>query len=191
MENLKNNKVFKITKIVVKTLILIALFAFIIAVCLQRFSDNKLSIFNYRMFTVVSGSMAPTYNIGDVLISKEMEPKKIRVGQTVSYKGNSGSFDGMIITHEVVGVEKGNDDKYYFHTRGKANLVEDPIVSEDQLYGVVVYKTVILSFFYRLISTSFGFYMLIIIPLITIVGYEIIMTLLEKEAERREKKKAN
>lgn len=63
------------------------LVAFIVVVCLQRFSDNKISFFNYRMFTVISGSMKPKYDIGDVLISKKEDPSKIKVGDTISYLG--------------------------------------------------------------------------------------------------------
>ena len=56
---------------------------FILSVCLQRFSNNKLSILNYRMFTVISGSMEPLYKIGDVLIAKEVKPEDIKVGDKI------------------------------------------------------------------------------------------------------------
>ena len=57
LKELKEKKWAKITGIVLKTLGIVVLIGFIIVVCLQRFSDNKISFFDYRMFTVVSGSM--------------------------------------------------------------------------------------------------------------------------------------
>lgn len=180
-------KIFKIISIIIKTIIGIALAAFILVVCMQRFSDNKLSLFNFRLFSVVSQSMVPAYDIGDVLVAKEQDPSTIKEGDIVSYLGTTGSFANKVVTHRVVNVEKREDGKYYYRTKGDANLVEDPIIMEDQLYGVVVYKSVLLSLVYRIVGTQIGFFMFIIIPIMFVIGSEMISTLLEKEEDRRKK----
>ena len=187
----KSKKIGKILLTIFRVIVGIAFAAFILVVCLQRFSNNKISFFNYRMFTVVSQSMTPKYDIGDVLISKEMDPSKIEEGDVVSYLGSYGDFSGKVITHRVVNVEKRNDGKYYFRIKGDANIVEDPIVVEDQLYGVVVYKSMILSLVYRIVGTKVGFYLFIIIPILFIIATEMITSLLEKEEEKRNKSKKN
>lgn len=186
MEKIKNNKFFKIGSIVFKVVIFLAMIGFILSVCLQRFSNNKLSIFNFRMFTVISGSMEPKYKIGDVLIAKEIAPEKIKVGDTISYLGNVNSFKDKVVTHQVVGIDK-IDGEYYFHTKGLANLVEDPLVSSRQLYGKVIYKCAIISLVYKIVSTNIGFYLFIIIPILYIISSEIIFTLLDKEEKKRNK----
>ena len=180
-------KIFKIISIVIKTIIGVALAAFILVVCMQRFSDNKLSLFNFRLFSVVSQSMVPVYDIGDVLVAKEQDPSTIKEGDIVSYLGTTGSFANKVVTHRVVNVEKREDGKYYYRTKGDANLVEDPIVMEDQLYGVVVYKSILLSLVYRIVGTQIGFFMFIIIPIMFVIGSEMISTLLEKEEDRRKR----
>lgn len=185
----KSKKIGKLLLTIVRVLIVIVLAAFILVVCLQRFSDNKISFFDYRMFTVVSRSMNPKYDIGDVLISKETEPSKVKEGDVISYLGTYGDFSGKVITHRVVGTELRQDGRYYYRTKGDANIVEDPIVVEDQLYGVVVYRSLILSMIYRIVSTKIGFYLCIIIPILFIIGSEMISTLLDKEEERRNKLK--
>ena len=177
-------------KIIIKTFQVVAtifILAFFLVVCLQRFSNNKISILNYRMFTVISGSMKPKYDVGDVLIAKKKAPSKIKVGDAISYKGVSGDFYNKVITHEVVAIEQNSKGKYVFHTRGISNLVEDPLVYESQLYGVVVYKSLILSVIYRLIASNTWFYFFIIISVLYIVGHEMIAVLLNKEKKRREK----
>ena len=184
MEKLRNNKVFKIGSIIFKIIIFIAMIGFVLSVCLQRFSNNKLSIFNFRMFTVISGSMEPKYKIGDVLIAKEVKPESIKVGDTISYLGTVNSFRNKVVTHQVIKIEK-LDGKYYFHTKGLTNLVEDPIVSENQLYGKVIYKSLIISLIYKIVSTNVGFYLFIIIPILYIISSEIIATLLDKEEKKR------
>lgn len=181
---LKDKKYLKIGLTVLKAIIFVFMIGFIICVCLQRFSNNKISIFNFRMFTVVTGSMEPKYKIGDVLIAKEVEPEDIKVGDTISYLGTRNSFKDKVITHQVVGIEK-VDNKIYFRAKGLANMVEDPIVSSDQLYGKVIYKSLIVSFIYKIVSTSIGFYLFIIIPVLIIISSEIITTLVNKEEKRR------
>ena len=184
MKKIFESTPFKIFSIIFKVLIWICLIAFVISVCMQRFSNNRLSVFNFRMFTVVSGSMKPKYNIGDVLIAKEIKPEDIKVGDTISYQGTVNSFKDKVVTHQVVGIET-VDGKYYFRTKGLANLVEDPIVSENQVYGKVIYKSFIISFIYKIVSTNVGFYAFIIVPILYIIISEIISTLLEKEEKKR------
>lgn len=185
---LRENKIFKITKKVLEILIGIILVGFIVVVCLQRFSDNKISFFDYRMFTVVSGSMEPVYNVGDVLVAKKVEPSTIKVGDDITYEGLSGSFNDKVITHRVVRIEKDSNNKYVFHTKGIANLVEDLVpVSESQIYGIIIYKSLLLSTIYRIVATNIGFYLFIIIPILYVIGSEIITVMLDKEEKRREK----
>ena len=183
----KENKGLKIVKSALNFVIALLVILFVIVVVLQRFSNNKLSFFNLRMFTVVSGSMKPTYDIGDVLISKETDASKIKVGDTISYLGRAGSFRDKVITHKVVGIEKDENGKYVFRTKGTANLVEDPLVYQDQLYGVVVYKVKLLSLIYKIVSTKYGMLIFVIIPLFYVIGSEILSFMLEKEEKRRSK----
>ena len=182
----------KIMKIVVKGLKIfcyVLFVCFILSVCLQRFSKNEISIFNYRMFTVASGSMEPKYMIGDVLFSKDVEASKVKVGDAITYLGKTGDVANKVITHEVVDIEKDENGKYIFHTKGLTNLIEDPIVYEEQLYGIVIHKAFLLSIVYKIISTPVGFYAFIIIPIMYIIGSEIIASALERKEEELKKRK--
>lgn len=183
-------KILSILKKLVDIAITTFVILFVVVVCLQRFSNNEFSLFNYRIFSVVSGSMVPMYNVGDVLISKEVEPNEVEIGDAVSYLGESGSFKGKVITHQVVDIEKNVDDEFVFHTKGLANIIEDPIVHESQLYGVVVRKAYLLSFVYRVVGTKLGLFLFVIIPILYIVSSEMIGFMLEKEEKRREALKA-
>ena len=158
---------------------------FVAMVCLQRFTNNNFSFFGYRMFTVVTGSMEPRYLIGDVLISKDLAASEIEVGDDVTYLGKRNSYAGKVVTHEVVSIEKDNNNKTIFHTKGLNNVIEDPIVYEEQLYGKVIYKSKILSFIYKLVGTPTGILIFVVLPLVYIIGSEMLTFLLEKEAKKR------
>lgn len=178
-------KIFKVLKGILNIFIVIFILAFVFIVCLQRFSDNKMSFFNYRLFTVVSGSMEPRYKVGDVLVAKEKKVEDVKVGDTISYLGTVAQFKGKVITHQVVNITKDEKGKYLFHTKGIANLIEDPVVKEDQYYGVVIFKCQILSFIYKVISTSTGMFIFVVLPILYIIGSEFISTMVEKEEKRR------
>jgi len=187
MKNEKFKKIFKIIKGIINTIVVFLVLSFVLVVCLQRFSDNKISFLDYRMFTVVTGSMEPKYKIGDVLIAKEKEPSEIKIGDAISYLATKGEIKNNVVTHEVVDITKDENGAYLFHSKGIANIVEDPVVHEDQLYGVVVYKLKLLSFIRKIISTDTGMLIFIIIPILYIVISEMIAILIEKEEKRREK----
>jgi signal peptidase len=182
-------KISRIIKTIVDIILVVFVLAFVLVVCLQRFSNNELSVFGYRMFTVVSGSMLPEYEIGDVVISKNIPTKDIKVGDDVSYLGASGTFKGKVVTHRVVNIDKDVDGKLVFHTKGTANLVEDPLVYENQIYGVVWKKDKMLSFVYKTVATKEGMFLFIGIPILYIVGSEMISIMLEREEKRRAKLK--
>ena len=187
MNKNKFKKIFGIVKGIINTIIVLIVLSFVLMVCLQRFSNNRVSFLNYRMFTVVTGSMEPKYNIGDVLIAKEKAPSEIKVGDAISYLASKGEVKNNVVTHQVVSISKDENGKYLFHSKGIANLIEDPVVHEDQLYGVVVYKTKLLSSVRKIISTDTGMLVLIIIPIVYIIVSEMIAILIEKEEKRRSK----
>ncbi len=186
---MKLNKTLKIIGTVLKIFVGIVIIGFVLTVLLQRFSNNEISFFNLRMFSVRTGSMEPKYKIGDVLLSKEVDPADIKVGDAISYLGDEGGYNGLIITHEVIKIENNPNGKLDFIAQGIANPTADPPVSEDQVYGIIVYKSVILSFIYKVISTPAGMYICVILPLIAMIGYEIVVRMLDKEQEKREKQK--
>ena len=185
MKKLRENKAFRIIKGIINVLLMIFCVLFVLVVCLQRFSNNELAFFDYRMFTVASGSMEPRYMIGDVLIAKKVSPEEIKVGDSISYLGKRGNFNGMIITHEVIDIEKDAGGKYIYHTKGLTNIVEDPIVEYDQVYGKIIHKSAILSFIYMIVGSKYGIFLFIIIPLFYIIGSELLSFMLEKEEKRR------
>ncbi len=179
-------KIFSIIKTVLNMLIVAFVLLFLFVVCMQRFSGNKLSFFDYRLFTVVSNSMEPEFMVGDVLVAKETDPANIKVGDAVSYLGTQGSFKDKIITHEVTKITQDENGKYVFNTKGIKYGVEDVYeVTEDQLYGVVVYKTIVLSFIYKIIMTPVGLFVLVVIPVLYIIVSELISAMLKKEEKRR------
>ena len=167
-------------------LLFIIVVLMLVAVLLQRTTNNSVSIGGYRMFAVASGSMEPKYEIGDVLISREIEPSEIKVGDTVVYKGEAGGFKGKFVTHQVEKINKQEDGTYKYITKGLSNIEEDPEISQNQVYGKIIYKIQSLSFVSKLISNIYIFYFFIFVP-IGILIYKQIRRLIKEDDEEEEK----
>ena len=173
MRKILDNKIFKIFMGIIKTIVWISAVLIVVVIITQRVFDNKMSIANYRIFTVATGSMIPVYNISDVIIVGDKDFSKIKVGDDLVYEGKEDSYNGKIITHRVIDVQL-KDGVYYYTTKGVNNPLEDPIVSQDQVYGVVIYKAVLLSFFSHILNNTYGFYFLIFVPIALLIFLEIL-----------------
>ena len=156
----------------------ISLVLLLILIIFQNISKDD-SLFGYRIYTVASNSMRPTYEIGDTLLIKEVELSDIKVGDVISYKGQSNGVEGYIITHKVINIEV-DSDNYYFHTKGEANEGEDPLVSGNQVVGKVIHKFLILSILGRITSNIVLLTLFITIPLTILIVIEIIKVILRK-----------
>lgn len=192
LEKLKENKALKLIYNILYTLLVVLVVLILITVVLQRVSNNTLSLGGFRVFNIVSGSMLPKYEVGDVLISKTLEPSEIKQGDDVVYQGAEGDFSGKIVTHQVIEIEEENGN-YKFHTKGLANTGEDPIVKQEQVIGKVIYKMQTLSYISRLVNNLYSFYFIIFIPLVLLIFLEIRKAVIDirenKEDKEDEEKK--
>lgn len=90
-------------------------------------------IFGLQVFTVLSGSMEPTYHTGSLIYVKKVDPYTIQSGQVITFMLD----EDTIATHRVVAVVPDEEDASVirFRTKGDANASEDG--------GLVHYKNVI------------------------------------------------
>lgn len=80
-------------------------------------------IVGLQVFTVLSGSMEPTYHTGSLIYVKKVDPYTIEVGQPITFMLD----ESTIATHRVVGIVPDEEDPSVirFRTKGDANEAED------------------------------------------------------------------
>ena len=183
-----NNGFIKFLLKLVKGIIWVFVILIMVVILIQRIFNNEVSIGSFRMFTVVTGSMVPVYNVNDVIIAKEEEPSKIKKGDDLVYLGEVGDFKDKIVTHRVISIKQ-KDGDYYFQTKGVANNTSDPVISSVQVYGKVVYKAVILSFLSGILNNSYGLYFLLFVPIAFLIFLEILDRIKDKEEELENEEK--
>ena len=186
-KKIKENKALKIIGNILYILLFVIVLLMLVVVILQRVSDNSISLGGYRLFTVATGSMEPKYEVGDILISKEINPKDIQIGDDIVYRGKEGSFNGKVVTHQVVSIRDEEGNKKII-TKGIANTEEDPEIDSTQVYGKVIYKVQTLSFISQIIKNIYVFYFIIFVPIAIIIFRQIRYYLRKDDDEDKEEK---
>lgn len=90
-------------------------------------------------YTVLTGSMAPAYPAGTLVVVRPVDAADVRIGDVVTYQLRSG--EPAVATHRVVGVGWSATGERLLTTRGDANPVSDADpVRAVQLRGEVWYS---------------------------------------------------
>lgn len=113
---------------------LVIAIVFTISMTKAKKSGEHISLFGYKFYTVLTGSMKPTINPGSLVIVKETNPEGIKSGDIISF---GSDHTNNVTTHRVKKVVK--EENIKFITQGDANNVEDPMpISSNLLLGKVV-----------------------------------------------------
>lgn len=113
-------------------------------------------LLGFQVYNVVSGSMEPTYSVGDLLYVKTVDPDSIRVGQPITFVLNE---DLVVATHRVIKVDAQNR---LFYTKGDANDTADAApVHFNNLIGVPQFSIPLLGYVSDYIQHPPGMYVAI------------------------------
>ena len=87
------------------------------------------SIFNLAFSTVLTGSMRPHWNPGDIMVTKQIKASDAKVGDVIILQ-NPDTYD--IYSHRVVAItqDKTNANFLDFSTKGDANPTVDATIVE-------------------------------------------------------------
>jgi signal peptidase len=81
-------------------------------------------VFGYRTMTMLTGSMAPEIDPGDVTIVTPIAVSEVTEGMVITY--HRPIEDHSLVTHRVISVETAPDGSVSVQTKGDANAAADP-----------------------------------------------------------------
>lgn len=112
----------------------------LVAVCTLAFFSVVIPLLlGAQTYTVLTGSMKPTYEPGHLIAVRETPIEEITAGDVITFQIESGRPE--VATHRVVGVGYTADGDRVLLTQGDANDAPDENpVQAVQLRGVVVYS---------------------------------------------------
>ena len=82
-------------------------------------------LLGFQVFTVISGSMEPSYSVGDLIYVKKADPSTIQVGDPITFILNENL---VVATHRVIRVDAENQ---HFYTQGEAPAQPEQPVTTD------------------------------------------------------------
>ena len=167
--------------------------------------DQVPSISGIFLMIILTDSMYPEFESGDLIICNTAEPEEIKVGDVICFYDPEGNGTATV-THRVQEVVTDDEGNLAWITKGDANNTEDlPTVPAKNLIGV--YKTRLkgLGNVAVFMQTTQGLIICVICPIILLVAYDVIRRrayekskkkdtdalLAELEALRAEKEKNN
>ncbi len=139
---------------------------------------------NFKVMTVLSGSMEPAIKMGSIVIIKPV--KDYKIGDVVTF--NSDSENKIFITHRIYDTEVIGDEVYYI-TKGDANKTPDERkISKKEIIGKVLFSVPYLGFLAEFSKKPIGFLLLIIVPAMIIICEEVknIITEMKKMKGKKE-----
>jgi signal peptidase len=124
----------KSTKFILKLISnLIVIIAVTLAILLVGLKFTGLQI-----YTVISGSMEPTYHVGSLIYVKKVDPSTLKIKDPITFELS----DKTIATHRIVEIvtDETNPNVYKFRTKGDANKdVDANLVEPNKVLGKAIF----------------------------------------------------
>lgn len=109
-------------------------------------------LFGLTPYTVLSGSMEPTYHVGSIVYVKKVDVTTLKVGDPITFHltGN------VIATHRIIEVHGAGTSDLGFRTQGDANKTEDGITPATAVIGKVVFNIPYLGYVSNFVQRPVG-----------------------------------
>lgn len=139
-------------------------------------------LIGFTPYSVLSGSMEPTYPVGSLIYVKKMSPQEIKVGDPITFVLNE---DLVVATHRVVEV---NTETEQFRTKGDANeSIDAAPVHFNNLLGKPVFHIPWMGYVASFLATQKGITVggCALVCVILLVFFPDILRWIDKKENRR------
>ena len=145
-----------------------------------------------QIYTVISGSMEPTYHVGSLIYVKKVDPSTLKIKDPITFELS----DKTIATHRIVEIVKDeeNPNIYKFRTKGDANEeVDANLVETNKVLGKALFTIPYLGYLATYIQSYPGNMVAICTAIALLIVVIIIDMLIDdkKEPEKEEAPVAN
>ena len=130
------------TPIKVLQCVVVAILVFLVFVCISvfiqtRVNPNKIpSIFGYKPFVVLSGSMEAEIFKGDLAVTREVDIDTLQENDIVAFR----DADNHVVTHRIVDVVTENNEKKLITKGDNNNSNDSKAVEAKDIEGKYLFK---------------------------------------------------
>lgn len=177
MEKQKTSTLHKILTVVgtVLCIILIPILLINVTLIVKSFvnKDQVPSIGGVLPLIVLTDSMDPEIESGDLIICHTVDAKDVKVNDVISFFDPAGNGTS-IVTHRVVEIVE-KDGELFFRTRGDNNNTEDKeLVPAENLVGIYKMRIAGLGHVAMFMQSTAGLIVCVVLPIVLLVGYDVI-----------------
>ena len=140
-------------------------------VSVNSFDRTDRDIFGYKAFIVLSDSMSKTdFDAGDLVLTKEVDPATLKVGDIIAYQSTNDENYGEIVTHKIRELTKDAQGNPGFITYGTTTDKNDEdIVTYSFVLGKYQTKLPGVGKFFKFLKTTPGYIVCIFMPFLLLI----------------------
>ena len=140
-------------------------------VSVTTFDRNDRSLFGYKAFIVKSDSMKATdFAAGDLILSKEVDPATLQVGDIISFQSTNTENYGEVVTHKIRELTTAEDGSPGFITYGTTTGTNDEsIVTYSLVLGKYRTRLPGVGRFFGFLKTTPGYIVCIFLPFLLLI----------------------
>ena len=172
----EDQSVKKAFNIVAKVLTIVIL-AF--AICVTIFTvisvntvGKDADLFGYKPYIVLSDSMKDTFAVGDLAVSKKVDPETLQVGDIITFESIDPSNYGETVTHKIREITT-YEGEPAFITYGTTTGADDSYpVPFDNVIGKYVFSLPKMGYFFEFLKSPSGYVLVILIPFLLLIALQ-------------------
>lgn len=151
-------------------ILLAALFAF--TTLATKDSSHVANLAGFTPLSVVSDSMAPTFQAGDLIIIRSCDPASLKEGDIVTFHTIINN-EFALNTHRIAEIQ-GQADARSYVTKGDNNDIADiHMITDGDIVGKYVARLPHFGRVVEFLSSSMGFLLVIVLPLLIFFVYQV------------------
>lgn len=151
-------------------ILLAALFAF--TTLATKDSSHVANLAGFTPLSVVTDSMAPTFQAGDLIIIRSCDPASLKEGDIVTFHTIINN-EFALNTHRIAEIQ-GQADARSYVTKGDNNDIADiHMITDGDIVGKYVARLPHFGRVVEFLSSSTGFLLVIVLPLLIFFVYQV------------------
>lgn len=134
---------------------------------------------------VLTDSMYPEIESGDLIICNTTEAEDVKVNDVISFFDPAGNGTS-IVTHRVIEIVE-EDGEILFRTRGDNNNTEDKeLVPAENLVGVYKMRIAGAGHIAMFMQSTVGLIVCVVLPIILLVGYDLVRRRIYEKSKKED-----
>ena len=146
-----------------------------------------LKFLGLQIYTVISGSMEPTYHVGSLIYVKKVDPSTLKIKDSITFELS----DKTIATHRIIEIvhDETTPNVYKFRTKGDANENPDEnLIEPNKVLGKAIFTIPYLGYLATYIQSFPGNVVAICTAIALLIVVIIIDMIVDDKKEQTEEK---